>query len=160
VINYFPAITGQGLNRVVVKDLTIDGQAKANPGPALVSPRPKGTPPELGFTFAAINLLEMTDGRIEGCRIKEWPADGISVQKGRRNLVTRCFVEGCRGPGYHAGGRETDSEFSDNEARGNLGDGFYFCAWVTRVLVRDNKFIGNKGNGVGDLGHGGDQENI
>ena len=160
VINYFPAITGQGLSKVLLKDLTIDGRAEDNPGPAVVSAREKRKPPDLGFTFAAINLLEMTDGRIEGCRINGWPADGISLQKGVRNLVTKCVVLNCRGPGYHAGGRETDSEFSDNEARGNHGDGFYFCAWVTRARVMNNKFIGNKENGIGGLGDSGDIDNI
>jgi len=114
----------------------------------------------LGFTFAAINLLEMTEGRIEGCRVRGWSADGISLQKGARNRVSKCVVENCRGPGYHAGGRETDSEFSHNEARGNHGDGFYFCAWVTRAKVRNNKSIGNKESGVGGLGEGGDIDNI
>jgi parallel beta-helix repeat protein len=69
-------------------------------------------------------------------------------------------VENCRGPGFHAGGRETDSEFSQNVARGNHLDGFYFCAWVTRVTVKDNKFIANRMNGVGGLGDSEDIDNI
>jgi len=160
VINYFPAITGHGLTKVVLKDLTIDGRAEDNPGPAVVSAREKRKPPDLGFTFAAINLLEMTDGRIEGCRVNGWPADGVSLQKGSRNLVTKCVVLNCRGPGYHAGGRETDCEFSYSEARGNHGDGFYFCAWVTRAKVKNNKFIGNEENGIGGLGDSGDIDNV
>lgn len=161
VINYFPAITGIGLlSNVVLKDLTIDGQSEENPGPSIVTARAPGKPTDLGFTFAAINLVDATDSRIEGCRIKGWPSDGISVQRGKRNVVTNCVVENCRGPGFHVGGRETDSEFSENEARGNLGDGFYFCAWVTRVVVKNSKFIGNQGNGVGGLGDSEDKDNI
>ncbi len=167
VINYFPAISGRDVSQVVIKDLTIDGRAEENPGPAVVSERPKGTPPELGFTFAAIDLIRVSDSRVENVRVTGWPADGISVQgkgavqgKYRGNLVTNCYVENCRGPGFHAGGRLEDSEFSENEARGNLGDGFYFCAWVTRITVRNNKFIGNHGNGVGGLGDSGDRENV
>lgn len=102
----------------------------------------------------------MTDGRIEGCRIDGWPSDGISLQKGSRNVVTRCVVENCRGPGYHAGGRETDTEFSANVGRGNHGDGFYFCAWVTRVTVKGNQFVGNRSSGVGGLGDAGDTANV
>ncbi len=74
--------------------------------------------------------------------------------------MTKCAVEECRGPGYHAGGGERESVFFENEARGNLGDGFYFCAKVTRIVVRNNKFVGNKANGVGGLGDGGDVENV
>jgi parallel beta-helix repeat protein len=160
VVNYFPAITGRDLDRVVLKDLAIDGRREENPGLASVSVRAKRRPADLGFTFAAINLMEMHDGRIEGCNVREWPADGISLQIGSRNVVRNCVVENCRGPGFHAGGRETDSEFSDNEARGNLGEGFYFCAWVTRVTVKNNKFVGNRGDGVGGLGNSGDIDNV
>jgi parallel beta-helix repeat protein len=159
-INYFPAITGRELTQIVLKDLTIDGRGEENPGLAAVSVRGKRKPADLGFTFAAINLMEMKEGRVEGCRVKGWPADGISLQKGSRNVVRQCVVEGCRGPGFHAGGRETDSEFTDNEAHGNLGEGFYFCAWVTRVTVKNNKFVGNKGDGIGGLGDSGDIDNI
>lgn len=53
-----------------------------------------------------------------------------------------------------------DTEFTDSEARGNLANGFYFCARVERVVVRGNKFIGNKGNGIGDLGHSDDKNNV
>ena len=161
VINYFPAITGSGLlSRVLLKNLTIDGRREENPGPFVVASRAPGKPTDLGFTFAAINLVDATDSRIEGCRIKGWPADGISMQRGSNNSVTRCIVENCRGPGYHVGGGLRDSVFSENEARGNLDDGFYFCVRVERVVVRGNKFIGNKGSGVGGLGDGGDKYNI
>jgi parallel beta-helix repeat protein len=167
VINYFPAISGRDVSKVVLKDLTIDGQAAENPGPALVCERPKGTPQDLGFTFAAVDLIRVADSRVENVRVKGWPADGISVQgqgavqgKYRGNVVTKCYVENCRGPGFHAGGRLEDSEFVNNEARHNLGDGFYFCAWVTRITVRNNKFIGNQANGVGGLGDSGDIDNV
>ena len=102
----------------------------------------------------------MSEGRLENVHINGWPSDGISVQKGSRNRVTNCLVENCRGPGYHAGGRETDSLFAHNIGRGNLGDGFYFCAWVTRVTVKDNQFIRNEHNGVGGLGDSDDKDNL
>jgi parallel beta-helix repeat protein len=160
VINYFPAITGTKISNVLLKDLAVEADSAEHPGPSAVSARPKGTPPDLGFTFAAINLVEMTTGRIEHCRIKGWPADGISVQKGQGNRVIDCVVENCRGPGLHAGGRETDSQFLSNAARGNHGDGFFFCAWVTRATVANNKFVGNQMNGIGGLGDSEDVENI
>jgi len=166
VINTFSAIKGvrsakgSVLSNVVLKDLTIDGNSEENPGPAVVCPRAPGTPPELGFQFAAINIMDATGLRVEGCRVKGWPADGISVQRGSGNRVTKCVVEECRGPGYHAGGGERDTVFSENEARGNLDDGFYFCVRVTGVTLKENKFIANRGNGVGGLGGGDDRKNV
>lgn len=165
VVNIFSAIRGVGTSRgaglsgVILKDLTVDGRSDENPGPSVVAPRAPGKPAELGFQFAAVNIMDATGLRIEGCRVRGWPSDGISVQRGSGNTVTKCVVETCRGPGYHAGGGERDSVFFENEARGNLGDGFYFCAKVTRVTVRDNKFIGNKASGIGGLGEWGDREN-
>src|SRR5436190_3778164 len=160
VINYFPAISGLNVSHVVIKDLTIDGRPNENPGPAAVNPRAADKPPELGFTFAAINLVDVTDSRIESCRVKGWPADGISLQRGSGNRVTKCLVENCRGEGYHPGGGLRDTEFSDSEARANLANGFFFCARVERVTVKGNKFIGNQGNGIGDLGHSDDKDNV
>lgn len=167
VINYFPAISGHDVSNVIIRNLSIDGQPQENPGPSVVSERPPRTPADLGFTFAAIDLIRVSDSRVENVRVRGWPADGISVQgkgsvqgKYRGNVVTKCYVENCRGPGFHAGGRLEDSEFYENEARENLGDGFYFCAWVTRITVRNNRFIANKGSGIGGLGDSGDKENI
>jgi parallel beta-helix repeat protein len=159
-INYFPAITGTGVAKVVLKDFTIDGKPQNNPGPAAVAERAPRKPPELGFTFAAVNLVDVTDSRIEGCQVKGWPADGISLQRGSGNRVRNCVVENCRGEGFHPGGGLRDSEFFDLEARANFANGFYFCARVERVVVRNNKFVGNKGNGVGGLGDSGDKDNI
>jgi parallel beta-helix repeat protein len=160
VVNYFPAISGLKVTNVIIRKITIDGRGEENPGPSVIAARAERTPPELGFTFAAINLIEATDSRVENCRVKEWPADGISLQRGTGNRVTNCVVERCRGEGLHPGGGLSDSEFSDCIARGNLANGLFFCAGVQRVSVKRNKFIGNKGNGIGDLGHSGDKDNV
>jgi parallel beta-helix repeat protein len=160
VINYFPAITGTGVSRVVLQGLTIDGQAGENTGPAAVAARGQRKPPELGFTFAAINLVDVVDSRIEACRVDGWPADGISLQRGSGNRVAKCIVQNCRGEGFHPGGGLCDSEFVEVEGRNNLANGLYFCARVERVIVRNNRFIGNKKNGVGALGDSGDKDNI
>ncbi len=83
VVNIFSAIRGVGTSRgtglanVVLKDLTLDGRSGENPGPSVVAPRAPGKPLELGFQFAAINMMDATGLRIEGCRVKGWPSDGI-----------------------------------------------------------------------------------
>ena len=160
VINYFPAITGTGIDHVVIKGLSIDGQADANPGPATVSQRGPGKPPELGFTFAAINLVDVTNSNIEKCSVIGWPADGISLQRGGHNHVARCGVEACRGEGFHPGGGLHDCEFHELESCENLANGFYFCARVERVTVRFCRFFLNHKNGIGSLGDSGDTNNL
>lgn len=160
VVNYFPAISGLNVVNVIIRQITIDGRGEENPGPSVIAARAERTPPELGFTFAAINLIEAKDSRVENCHIRQWPADGISVQRGSGNRITNCVVEQCRGEGLHPGGGLSDSEFSDCVAWGNLANGLFFCAGVQRVSVKRNRFIGNKGNGIGDLGHSGDKDNL
>jgi len=156
VINYFSAIAGVKVDQVTIKDLVIDGSREQNPGVSAVVRRGL----ELGFNFAAINLVDVTNSRIEGCRIEGWPSDGISLQRGSGNLVTRCVVERCRGEGLHPGGGLRDSEFSDNLARRNLANGFFFCARVERVSVRNNRLIANGRSGIGHLGQSGDTLNL
>jgi parallel beta-helix repeat protein len=156
VINYFSAITGVKVDRVLIQDLVIDGNREQNPGVSTVVKRPL----ELGFNFAAINLVDVTNSRIEDLRIEGWPSDGISMQRGGGNVVTRCVVERCRGEGLHPGGGLRDSEFTENVARRNLANGFFFCARVERVSVKKNQFIANGRSGVGHLGQSGDILNV
>jgi hypothetical protein len=63
------------VSNVVIKDLTIDGRPEDNPGPAVVSERAVGKPPELSFLFAAIDLIRVSDSRVENVRVKGWHAD-------------------------------------------------------------------------------------
>jgi len=156
MVNYFSAITGWDVSNVVIRNLSIDGRKEENPGPTPLTVRNK----DLAFTFSAIHFVGAKTSRIESCQVSGWPSDGISLQGGNGNSVRKCVVENCRGEGLHPGGNLHDSEFSENESRGNGEDGLYFCAGNERILVRNNKFIGNKGSGVGGLGDWGDKFNI
>lgn len=155
-INYFSAITGTDVANVVIENLYIDGRPDENPGVARVAPRPL----ELGFNFAAINLVGATHSRIENCRVAGWPADGISLQRGGHNTVARCVVERCRGEGIHPGGGLRESVFTGNVAAWNLANGFFFCARVERVTVTDSRFFANGRSGIGGLGSSGDTLNV
>lgn len=161
-INWFPAITARDKSKIVLRDLTIDGRPDENPGPPeehvkTYWPRGKDTIP--GFTLAGIHLVGCTETCVEGCRIVGWPSDGLSMQGGKGNSVTRCVAENCLRKGFHPGGGLQDSVFSHNVSRGNGDDGLYFCAKVQRVTVTENELIGNKHNGVGGLGDYGDTFN-
>ncbi len=156
VINYFAGITGTDVTNVLLENLVLDGARDENHGVASVAPRPL----ELGFNFAAINLVGATHSRIENCRVNGWPADGISLQRGGNNTVTRCVVERCRGEGIHPGGGLRESVFSENVAERNSANGFFFCARVESVTVTDSRFIANGRSGIGGLGSSGDTLNI
>jgi parallel beta-helix repeat protein len=136
-----------------LKDLALEGQPNGDPHGALAERY-------LGFTFAAIHVVHATDARLEGCRIRGWPSDGISMQQGAGNTVTGCWVQQCRGHGFHPGGGLRDSAFDQNLARGNGQDGLYFCMKVQHVIVSGNRFLENQWNGIGGLGDWGDQYNL
>ena len=148
----FPAITGNNISQVVIRDLVIDGHSGNEDKPT--------THVDPGFTFAAIHLVEATDSRVDGCWIRDWSGDGVSLQRGAGNAVLRCRIQNCRGNGLHPGGGLRDSTFSENVVRGCGGEGLYFCAGVRHVVVSGNIFTGNKGNGIGALGDNGDKYNI
>ena len=92
--------------------------------------------------------------------MRNWITDGISDQYGIDNIIRDCLVENCRGNGFHPGTSVRGSRFEHNVSRNNEGDGFFFCADVTAIQVTGNEFVGNKKNGIGDIGTGGDSFNI
>ncbi len=151
VVHCFPALLATGASRLLVKDLVLDGRIKDKGGP---------TGYELSFKMAAIHFIDATDSRIEGCQILGWASDGICLSRGGTNAVVRCLVQDCGGHGFHPGGGVRDSVFSDNVAHGNGRDGLYFCMNVRHVIVSNNVFAGNKGNGIGGLGDSGDKYNV
>lgn len=168
VIHVFPAITAERASGIVIKNLTIrdDSVRDLSVFGPLDNPRAKWLP-VLPFHVAAIHFNHVSDSRVEDCHVIGWLSDGISIQGGSVQgpsagnvAVTGCVVEKCGGKGIHPGGGLHDSVFSRNISRHNGDDGFYFCAAVKRVTVSGNRFIGNKGNGIGGLGDSGDTHNV
>ncbi len=155
VINHHPIIEAYRIwdyryhtRRFVIEDLTIEGNLDENPTPIS------------DWSTAAIHLASTADGIVQRCIVRNWITDGISDQYGINNLIRECVVENCRGNGFHPGTSVRGSQFLNNLARGNLGDGFFFCADVTALRVIGNEFSQNRGNGIGDLGNGGDSFNV
>jgi len=148
VINYFPMITAEHKRDFTVRDLTIDGGA--------------GRPNEgvKDFTWAALHFYGCADITIEGCRVRNYICDGISVQGGRGATITNCLVENCRGHGMHLGTGLQDSVWSHNISRNNTVDGLFFCMRVMHSVVSNNVLVGNAGCGIGHLGGGGDKYNV
>ncbi|MCD6359531.1 MAG: right-handed parallel beta-helix repeat-containing protein, partial [Armatimonadetes bacterium] len=148
VINYFPMITAEHKRDITVRDLTIDGGAgRPNRG-------------VMDFTWAALHFYDCVDITIEGCRVRNYVCDGISVQAGRGAAVTDCLIENCRGHGMHPGTGLQDSVWSGNISRDNVLDGLFFCMRVRHAVVSNNVLVNNEGCGIGHLGGGGDKYNV
>jgi len=141
------AITADGEKHVGVEDLAVEGWA----GPP---------PPWGGFRLAAIHTVRCSGIAIRSVTVRNWPADGFSIQAGKDLLVTGCTASGCRGHGFHPGTGFTNAEFTKLRSIGNGGDGLYYCWHNVNVNVRDCLLRGNAGHGIGGLGNPGDRKNL
>jgi len=143
----FPMLHVDASDAVTIESLTIHG------GDHGYTPAD-----DAGFTCAAVHTATATDLRIDRVTVKGWPADGISVQRGRGATVTHCLVEDCLSHGLHPGTHLTESVWTNNISRRNRA-GFYFCVGVHHAVVTDNIFVDNRGCGIDNLGDP-DRDNI
>lgn len=137
--NFFPMLFIDHADDVTIESLTIDG-----------SPHPVSRKTMPGFTCSAVHGISAVNLRIHQVTVRNWPADGISAQKGTAT-VTHCLVENCIGHGYHPGTSIAKSIWSNNVGHSNGGDGFFFCQGVRNAVVSDNIFSENAGSGIGNL---------
>lgn len=140
VINYFPGIWILSKKNILIEDITIDGNIENNGGTFQ------------DFVTAAIHSGHSDNLTIRGCRVRNWPSDGIGIQGGSDIFVTECNVSGCRGQGFHPGTLIQHAVFSNLVAHHNAGDGLYFCAFVKHINVSNSIFYQNGKNGIGGLG--------
>jgi len=143
----FPMIRGRNVRDFVIRGLRIEGQAGNQPGVT-------------DFTLSAIHFREADHGQIFNCVVKDWPSDGFSLQRCRDVQVSNCQALYCRGHGFHPGSTSWRLTFTNNIARGNTWDGFYFCMNVHYSVVSGNVFAENGWNGIGGIGGGGDVFNV
>lgn len=143
----FPMIYVDECNDVTIESLTIDG------GDHGYTPADSAS-----FTCAAVHTATANNLRVDRVTVKGWPADGISVQRGRGATVTHCLVEDCLSHGLHPGTHLTESVWTNNISRRNRA-GFYFCVGVRHAVVTDNLFVDNRGCGIDNLGDP-DRDNV
>ena len=147
VVNLFPAIYALDEEDVEIRDLTLQG--------------PDNYRGEWwDFTYAGMHLVGCRRVRILNCTIKNWPSDGIGVQRGSDVQVAQCQAHGCRGHGFHPGTGLARSVWSHNIGHKNGVDGFFFCARVHHSTCSDSAFSENGRHGIGGVAEGGDHHNI
>jgi parallel beta-helix repeat protein len=146
--NWYPAIWLWDVHHVTIENLTIDGLIEKHPAP------------RSDFVVSAIHTRGSNDLRVMDVVVRNWPGDGISVQKGNGALVRGCLVENCRGNGLHPGSGLINSTWVENTARRNTRRGYFFCMHVRHAVVKDNLFLENGESGIGGLGDGGDRFNV
>ncbi|PCJ62091.1 MAG: hypothetical protein COA79_05225 [Planctomycetota bacterium] len=137
--NWFPMLWIIDSENITIKDIEIDG---VDWDPAI----DRGD-----FTCSAIHTRNSKDLRINNVTIKNWPADGISIQSSNA-IVENCFIDKCRNHGLHPGTGASYGTWINNTVQNCGMDGFFFCMNVKNTVVSGNTFINNSNHGIGGLG--------
>lgn len=137
--NWFPIFFVHEVDRVTIKNLSIFGN---------VTDRNRD---KTDFTNAAIHTRKSSEVVVEDIYIKDFPGDGIGIQTGTNNRVSKCIVDGCIGQGIHPGTGISHSIFENNISKNNTQDGFFFCLNVNRIHCVGNHLLNNRRHGIGGL---------
>ena len=151
IMNFFPVFTAIDAENIRIENMVIDGKMKS------------GSRYYNEFVTSAIHFSGVSNVYIEKVTVRNYPADGFSIQRGANAYVSNCMAEYNHGNGFHPGTGLTESTWINNVGRYNGWDGFYFCFNVRYATVSGNHFYRNGKNGIGGLGEGGktgDQMNV
>ena len=143
----FPMLYAYDVRDLAIRDLRIEG-------------RPNDRAGFRDFTLAGFHTRYIIDSNIRNVTVENWHSDGFSVQCAQNVNVTECRALYNGGHGFHPGTTSWRLSFRGNLARGNGGDGLYFCMRVRHSVFTGNIFSANGLHGVGGLGHGGDEFNL
>lgn len=142
-----PMIHSAKIKNTSVSDLTVRGMA-GDVYPLCAN-----------YTVAGIHLFDSQNVTLERVAVRDWYTDGFSLQTGDRCRVAHCEATGNRGNGFHPGTGFSELLFENNLSEKN-GAGLYFCWSNARQVLRNNKFIRNRGGGLTGLGNPHDQNNL
>jgi len=144
----YSAITADGQENIAVEDLAVEGWAGDE------------RPICRNFYYSGIHTVRCSGVALRRVEVRDWQADGVSIQAGRNCRVEHCVATGNSGHGFHSGTDFTDGLWVNLRAVANGGDGFYYCWHDKNVVVRHCVLSENQGHGVGGLGNPGDRRCI
>jgi len=101
-----------------------------------------------GCRGGGIYLFECEDVTIRNCTVRNYNGDGISFQTTKRVLIEDCVCEGNFGVGLHPGCGAFEAVVRRNKCVGNKGDGLFLCWRVQGGLFENNDFSNNKRHGI------------
>jgi parallel beta-helix repeat protein len=135
----FPVVSGYDLEEARVEDLIIDGNQQENV--ALNGCRGAGL-----FLYRGFGTV------IERCTVRNYHGDGISFQQSNDVQVRDCVSEDNAGLGLHPGSGSQRPLVRNCVARRNGEDGLFLCWRVRHGVFEDNVLEGNGRHGI-SIGH-------
>lgn len=142
-----PMIHGANFTNAAIRDLTVRGRTGEESDPLMNR-----------YTVGGIHLFGAKKVKIERVAVRDWHTDGFSLQTVEDDEIRDCEATGNRGNGFHPGTGATRLIFEGNLSTNNA-QGLYFCWSNQELLLRNNRFVGNRGPGLGGLGNPHDQRN-
>jgi parallel beta-helix repeat protein len=143
----FPMVHGANMKDAAIRDLTVRGSAN-----------PDAVPLMDRYTVGGIHLYGTKDVTLERVAVRDWHTDGVSLQVAENDVIRDCVATGNKGNGFHPGTGAKALLFEGNLSTNNT-EGLYFCWSNEGQTLRNNRFVGNKGPGIGGLGNPHDQRN-
>ena len=143
----FPMIHAANVSDAGVRDLTVRGHGFERIHPL-----------NTRYTLSGIHIFNGKNLVFERVAVRDWPADGISLQTGENCRVLRCEATGNIGNGFHPGTGLKNTLFEECLSQGN-GAGIYFCWHNNGHVIRNCRILENRGGGVTGLGNPGDRNN-
>jgi hypothetical protein len=131
LITSYPLIFGRGVERVGVRNLTLDGQRALQPG-GIGSCRGAAIYFYGTRHFDVINVTE-----------RSFAGEGLGFQMCSHGRIHHCRFDDNAGNAYHPGAGSTGAEFLDCVAEGNARAGFFFCVRANHITVRNCTFAAN-----------------
>jgi hypothetical protein len=144
LVTAFPLVYGLGVEHVVLRDLSLDGnhdEQPADPG--------SGKPTGIGACRgAAVYFIGSRDVEVSDVAERGFAGEGLGFQICRDVHILRCRCAQNTGNGFHPGAGSTGALFEGCVAEGNGAAGFFFCVRANHITVRDCTFNGNVACGV------------
>jgi len=135
VRSVFPVVSGYDAVDCLIENLAIDGNADENGHLN-------------GCRGAGVFLLRADRTVIRNVRVSNYNGDGISFQQCTDIVVEDTVCEGNRGLGFHPGSGSMRPTMRRLTARGNGGDGVFYCLRVSDGVLDDSLIEDNGGHGV------------
>lgn len=142
-----PMVHGARFEDAAVRDLTVRGAPGAGAVPLMDR-----------YTAGGIHFFGTKRVTLERVAVRDWHTDGVSLQVAEEDKVLDCEATGNRGNGFHPGTGAKALLFEGNLSTNNA-QGLYFCWSNESQVLRNNRFVGNRGPGLGGLGNPHDQKN-
>jgi parallel beta-helix repeat protein len=144
----FPAIHGWDVKNAGIRNLAVRGHGNDRIYPGMTR-----------YTLSAIHIFNSDGVSLDGVEVRDWPADGISLQTGKNVQVLNCQATRILGNGFHPGTNFTDGVF-DRCIGDSCGSGFYWCWSNSKNTVKNCRFVNSRGGGMTGLGNPRDKENL